>query len=215
MNIDQFVDNYPRLYHMAEHNSWDSVRKHGLLSTSALLDLFEIAGPDRKSIESCRRAESIIIKHKKHGTVTIRDQKPICDSKLKDCLVGCSLTEWYETLNSKVFFWPTRERVEGLLSARAYKNRLHTILILDSKSLIEKYQSNVCLTAINSGAVVYRPTKRGPNTFVPFCNWPHDVKPKSGKLKNSVAEVAVEYGIPDMDNYVINVVEGRCGKIIE
>jgi hypothetical protein len=34
----------PRLYHMAEADTWDSIREHGLLSTSALLDLFEIKG---------------------------------------------------------------------------------------------------------------------------------------------------------------------------
>jgi hypothetical protein len=34
---------------MAEAGSWPSIKRHGLLSTTALLDLFEIPAPDRES----------------------------------------------------------------------------------------------------------------------------------------------------------------------
>ena len=54
----------PCLYHMAALGSWDSIRKHGLLSTSALLDLFEVSDNDRVVIEEGHRAESITIEHR-------------------------------------------------------------------------------------------------------------------------------------------------------
>ncbi len=48
---------------MAEADTWDSIRKNGLLSTSALLDLYEIKGAQRYAIESDHRPESIPISH--------------------------------------------------------------------------------------------------------------------------------------------------------
>ena len=198
---------------MAEFGSWDGISKYGLLSTSALLDLFEVTGRRREAIESCRRASSVTISHPKHGTAIIRDQKPISDSKLIKCLQDCSPRDWYQLLNSRVFFWPTEDKVLNLLSARAYRKCKHTIIVVNSEPLIRKYQSNVYLSPINTGAVVYRPTARGPKTFIPFNNWPSDVKRTTGKLRKEVTEVAFEYGILDIVRYVLYIAEGEKGRI--
>ena len=61
--IDQFVARYPRLYHMAECGSWPSIKRHGLLSTSALLDLFEVSDAERFSIESTWRSREVTVEH--------------------------------------------------------------------------------------------------------------------------------------------------------
>ncbi len=58
----------------------------GLLSTSGLLDLFEVEGSKREQIESERRPESITITHPKHGTAVIRDQKPMREAAIASCL---------------------------------------------------------------------------------------------------------------------------------
>jgi hypothetical protein len=94
---------YPRLYHMAEAGRWDSIRDAGLLSTTALLDLFGVTGPERASIESARRPQSVELRHPAHGRAVIRDNIPMRDSALLKCLVGCSPQEWYEILNRRVF----------------------------------------------------------------------------------------------------------------
>ena len=57
--LEEVITDCPRLFHMAESGSWDSIRERGLLSTSALLDLYEISDPDREAIESTRRPTSI------------------------------------------------------------------------------------------------------------------------------------------------------------
>jgi len=62
---------------MAEAGSWPSIRRHGLLSTSALLDLFEVTGVERVRLESQRRPETVKIEHPEHGEALIRDQKPL------------------------------------------------------------------------------------------------------------------------------------------
>ena len=61
MEFERLISRYPTLYHMAEDGSWESIRKHGLLSTSALLDKFEIEGEERLAIESARRPEIVRI----------------------------------------------------------------------------------------------------------------------------------------------------------
>src|SRR5690242_18502139 len=104
---------------MAESGSLPGIRRHGLLSTSALLDLFEIAGSERYNIESCRRPGSVVISHPVHGQAVIRDQKPMSEEMLRRCLIGLTPRQWFELLNHKVFFWADGDRLQRLLGARA------------------------------------------------------------------------------------------------
>jgi len=64
---------------MTAVGSWPGIERHGLRSTTALLDLFEVAGSDRERIESQHRPESETIHHPRYGTAVIRDQKPMSD----------------------------------------------------------------------------------------------------------------------------------------
>jgi hypothetical protein len=52
LTTEVIATRWPRLFHMAEAGSWLAIQRYGLLSTTALLDLFEITGDDRDSIES-------------------------------------------------------------------------------------------------------------------------------------------------------------------
>src|SRR5438128_1801131 len=131
MNVDELIATYPRLYHMAEAGSWSGITRHGLLSTSALLDLFEVAEDERESLESRSRAESEKIVHADHGTAIIRDQIPLREGPLAQCLVGMTPTEWYRELNRRVFFWLDEGRVGRLLLGRAYRDHAHDVLTVD------------------------------------------------------------------------------------
>ena len=57
----------PPLWHMTDDRSWESIRKHGLL-TSGLLDLHGVDGAERALIESGRRPESVWIATKRNST---------------------------------------------------------------------------------------------------------------------------------------------------
>ena len=46
------AERYPRLWHMAEVENWELIQRRGLLSTSALLDLFQYEGAKREAIEN-------------------------------------------------------------------------------------------------------------------------------------------------------------------
>src|SRR2546427_5701554 len=155
MTVDQLVLHYPRLYHMANAGTWESIRARGLLSTSALLDLFAVNGEQRFRIESCHRPDSVEITHPQHGTVVIRDQAPMRERALGKCLDGITPREWYELLNRKAFFWVTQARVETLLGARLYRAKEHTVIEIDTKSLVSQHGDHVTLSPINSGNTLY------------------------------------------------------------
>src|SRR5579863_3070524 len=181
---------------MAEADSWPSIRTHGLLSTTALLDLFEISGNLRRSIESVHRPESITIKHAVHGTATIRDQKPMSEKALLKCLEDMTPRQWYEMLNRRVFFWVTPERVETLLHARAYRESEQTVITIDTAHLLERYAAVARLSPINSGSTIYRPQPRGTNTFRPLREYPFAERRRIRGTAHAVAELTLDYSVP-------------------
>jgi hypothetical protein len=82
MESNELVERYPRLFHMTEVRAWDGIVAHGLLSTTALLDLYEVAPEQRESIEASRRPEIVVLEHAEHGAAYIRDNKPLSETKL-------------------------------------------------------------------------------------------------------------------------------------
>lgn len=213
----ELAERYPRLYHMAETGSWPSIQRHGLLSTSALLSLFGIEGADREKIERRHRPASVPIKHRQYGAAVVRDQIPMRDVDLRRCLTdGITPAEWYQLLNSKVFFWLTKERLETLLGARAYRDKEHTVLVLETRPLVEQHADAVKLSPMNSGCTVPFAHPRGRDTFRSLSDYPFKARIKSAG-RNAVVELAVERGVLDVAKYVIEVHErkaGRKGEII-
>ena len=150
MRPDDFCTLYPELYHMAESNALPSILDHGLLSTSSLLDLFEVNGLVRIRLEGRVRRQSEKITHPQYGSAVIRDQKPIVnETRLAKCLQGATPEEWLRLLNSKVFFWLDRARLDRLRSARAYRQQKHLILTLNTRKVVDDYSAQITLCAMN------------------------------------------------------------------
>ena len=51
-NQEEIITRHPLLYHMAEAGTWENIQRHGLLSTAALLRLFDVGEPQRSAIGS-------------------------------------------------------------------------------------------------------------------------------------------------------------------
>ncbi len=215
ISLSQLEQLYPRLYHMAEENTWESIKKYGLLSTTALLDLYGINEILRNSIESEHRPESVKIVSEIYGSAIIRDQKPLRESSLKDCLIDLTPKEWFKMLNNRVFFWLTEKRLSTLLSARAYRQKIHCVLTIDTKQFLKQYSNQIKLSPINSGSTIYKPVKRGSNTFLPISEYPFDERKKIRGLDNAIAELTVEYSIPDIAEFTVNAAHIRGNQIIE
>jgi hypothetical protein len=201
---DELITRYPRLYHMAEADTWDSIRTNGLLSTSALLDLYEIEGTQRYAIESEHRPESIPISHPVYGTAVIRDQKPMSDGGLLRCLRDVTPKEWYETLNRRVFFWLTRERLLTLLNAKPYRNQKHCVLTIDTVLMLERHVDEITLAPLNSGCTKPYPHPRGSDTFLPLREYPYESRRKKGDY-SAIVELTVDYKVPDIVDLTVKV----------
>lgn len=215
MTVDQLILHFPRVYHMANAGTWESIRHRGLLSTSALLDLFGISGEERHRIESCHRQESIPISRPQFGTVVIRDQAPMRESALEKCLDGISPREWYELLNRKAFFWANETRVRTLLAARLYRNDEHDVITVDTASLLAHHSGRVTLSPINSGNTLYNPPLRGRYTFRTIPDYPFEERRKARGLANAIAEFAVDYSVPDLVTHTILVERRRGDHVLQ
>jgi hypothetical protein len=214
MTVEQLVEYYPRLYHMANDGTWESIRKLGLLSTTALLDLFSINGEERYQIESCHRSRSVAISHPQLGGAVIRDQAPMREMALDRCLDGINRRQWYELLNRKAFFWVTEARVQTLLGAKLYRNKEHTVITVDTASLLGRHSDRVTLSPINSGNTLYNPPRRGHQTFRSIAEYPFEERRKKRGLGNAVAELAVDYSVPDLEAHAITVERRRGAQIL-
>src|SRR5262249_13267023 len=158
--------------------------------TSTILDQCAIDGKRRDSLERQKRECKTSVTHPILGTVILRDQKPLIVSKLKPRLTDCSIEEWFQMLNNRVFFWPTQERLVTFMSAREYTGKRHLVLTVDTLRLVQDYQDKITLTPMNTGNTQPIAHKRGVETFSRMKDYPFQERLKRGPYY-TVVEVAV------------------------
>lgn len=198
---------------MAEAGAWPSIQEHGLRSTQALLDLFEIEGERRAELLCTRRPQIVTITHPVHGSAQIRDNKPLKDSFLEACLTDLTVPEWYALLNSRVFFWVTEERLDDLLGARAYKDRPHDVITVDTGRLLDTHHASITVAGFNTGATIYpNAPARGSETFQAIAAYDGERTPRIKRLKTPVVELTVDYAVPSVEAVAIRAERRENGK---
>lgn len=201
---------------MAQDGSWPSIAEHGLLSTTALLDLYEIAGDEREALEQRHRPQSVPIARQGLPGAVVRDQKPMREASLRDCLDdGLTPTNWYLALNQRVFFWPSRTRLRGLLSARAYRHDVQTVLTLDTRSVVAAYGDLIQLSPINSGATIMSVARRGRQTFAPIAEFPLEPIRRRPGYRQAVAEVVIPDRVVPIQDHVLTVHRVKANDVLE
>ena len=199
---------------MAERGSWSSIERFGLLSTTALLDLFEIAGDARVAIESVHRPESVSIRHPVHGTAWIRDNQPINQTVLRRTLAGMTEPEWYRSLNGRVFFWLSERRLAKMRAASLYSEREHDILVFSTESLLSAHAETVELSPINSGAVhAGCKISRSARIFRSISEYPWLERVRVAP-RDPIVEFTVAYAVPNVSRHVIDVCTERRSAVI-
>ena len=205
LELDELIRTSPTLFHMAERGAWPSIERHGLLSTSALLDRYGLTGPARDVLEASRRPEPTLLTRPGLPDAILRDQKPMSDRALKRCLIGgMTPSDWYRLLNGKVFFWLSEARLAKLLAAKPYRARDHDVLELSIAPIIAAYRDAITLSPINSGSTIRKPALRGPDTFQTIADY---TMRRSGER---VVELAVTGAIPDIARFVTSVTSRRA-----
>lgn len=213
--LEELINHCPTLYHMAERGSWESIRGKGLMSTSALLDYYRVKGRRRKKIERCHRPESVTIGAPGKPLAVIRDQGPMSDTSLRKALPEhLEPSDWYRLLNSKVFFWLTEKRLHKLTKARAYRNRTHDVLEVDTRSLIDSHRERIWLCPINSGCTIPFHHKRDETIFSRIEGYQYSYWCQRRQKGNRVVELAVDHAVPDIARHTRRVVVMQGEEIL-
>jgi len=204
MTIDQLVEHYPSVYHVAEKGAIDSISAIGLLSTTAILDRLSLDEDSRAEIELQPRRSSIELSDAEIGSFLIRDQKPLSASKLQQCLAdGISVEDWCSLLNRKVYFFLETKQANKLLEAKEYKDRSHFVLEFDTRSLASAYESSLTLAPMNTGSTSPIGHPRGHNTIAGLATYPYEDR-LSRKLPIA-KEFCIDYAVPDAKEHVKTV----------
>lgn len=197
MTPAEFSKRHPYLFHMAHPSALASIERHGLLSTQALARLLDLPPDEQSRLCTSHRPETRALSHPLHGTIHIRDQKPINEICLARCLEeGLTPADWYRTLNERSFLWADRSRLDGLRNAQTYRHASHLILTLDAASFVANYYNTITVSTFNTGYARRKARQRGPASFIPLRDFP------SGPQKKKIVEVTVPGGIPDLRNYL-------------
>jgi hypothetical protein len=213
MDLDKLIELYPRVYHMAERGAWDSIRTHGLMSATAVLDHLAIEGGDRARFESEHRNQKMDVRAGHPSNIVLRDQKPMPEGRLIQALTdGTTPRQWYELINQKVFFWAEEQRLHRLLGARDYRRLEHDVLTLDSATFIPAYSEAIWLCHMNSGNTWPMPHRRGTEIFRRIPDYP--VK-RSGKPIKTVVELVVDYAVTNIAEYVVEVRRMQSSEVLE
>ncbi len=212
MEVGKLIELYPRVYHMAECGAWDSIRTRGLMSATAVLDHLTVGGGDRARYESEHRGEKMDVRAGDPSHIVLRDQKPMPEGRLIRALMdGTTPRQWYELINSKVFFWAEEKRLHGLLGARDYRRLEHDVLTLDSSTFIPDYVDAIWLCHMNSGNTWPMPHRRGTEIFRKIPDYPVT---RTGKPVKDVVELVVDYAVPNIADYVLEVRRMRGSEVL-
>ena len=213
--LDEVLEHCPNLYHMAERGSWPSIRARGLLSTSALLDLYSVRDPARSRIQRAHRPRCIELCKDDMPRAVIRDQIPMSDSGLRRCLPPrLSPGDWYEILNQKVFFWLSENRLHKLTGAKAYRDLEHDVLVVDTRSLVDAHRESIWCCPINSGCTKPVARERDESVFARIEDYPYEYWRTKRKRTERVVELAVDYAVADIRDHIRQVVVKRGTQVV-
>jgi len=211
LEAQRFIALYPRLFHMAEVGTWPSIKQRGLLSTSAVLDDLGITGLARAQYETEHRPEKMTVGHGANAIV-LRDQKPMPPDRIGKALVdGTTPRQWYKFLNGKVFMWAEEKRLLTLLNARPYKKLEHDVLTIDTAALVVAYEEKISLCRMNSGNTFPMWLPRGLGDFKSIDAYPTK---HSGNPEKTVVEVVIDYAVPDIAKYVVQVRRMKSKEVL-
>lgn len=85
------------------------------------------------------------------------------------------------------------------------------MITVNTAELFDAHGRRALLSPINSGSTIYRPVPRGLDTFLSLDAYPYEERRKLRGAANAVAELAFDYSVPDMQNFVERAERRRAG----
>ncbi|MBA2529092.1 MAG: hypothetical protein H0V19_03880 [Euzebyales bacterium] len=194
MDVEDFTARYPRLLHLADAQSWPSIEQRGLLSAAELVRRWEVPSGDADMWLAQKRAELVYLDHPRLGRAVLRDQHPLKDHLLAPALTGGMTVEgWLRLLNSFVFFFTSKVRLDSLHAA--YRDVPSVLLTVDTRSLVAAHGARIRLASMNTGYVGRRVKERGADTFLSI---------RQCDRRARVQEVVVKDTVSDLRDHLIS-----------
>ena len=194
-NRECFIRHRPWLCHVSLATDVASIHKHGLLSTSSLLDLFEVPETDRQLYEREPRSKAVTLVHSLHGRTVLNDQAPLHAGGLSRCLDGMTSEEWCRELNSRVYLRPVRDRSQCIWKTKLTNSLKRLTLVADTREFLAVYEEELAATSINPGYTLRDPTRRGRYTFTPL----RELFDAPSLTMKSIAELSVLHKVNRTD----------------
>lgn len=203
------------LAHMSAPDAFEDIFEHGLQTADQLVLAREL--PDAEW-ERLIRMPRPVFEHlpatDTHGPARLADNHPIVDNAaLRASLAasGCTLADYCELLNTRVYFWPNVDFAGGTISgvAAGYADYIAQdgpfdiirVRLSTLKRLAREQHRRVEVTRLNSGSSPRNLVERGPDTWTAIDAYPGD---------GPVREVTVVGGITGLAE-VADVIRVRPG----
>ena len=157
----------PLLFHLTYPENRPSIEGLGLLPAARLVAMATGSSRIRRRLLNRPRPteERLALPD---GMCRLRDNGVLSEAALIRCLDDLTPAAFCRLLNSHVFLWPTRAKVDRLLHARPYRGREHLLLTIPTASLSDETLDRLHVSGINSGSTLRRPARRGSATYVPL-----------------------------------------------
>ena len=191
---------YPELYHVAADGAWPSIERHGLLSTAALVTRWGVRqGAPQAAILTKRRGESLELEHPDYGTAVIRHQKAMHESSLAAALEDLSPSEWYATLNERVFFFLDKDPAERAARRPVVPGRRPHRAHARHPQPGQRARGRHRAHRVNTGfAQRFSAEPRGRDSFQSIAEFAHPTRAHASTKVVDVAELAVYRGVRDI-----------------
>ena len=191
------------VYHLLDERNWAAVQAQGLLSTAGLA---ERSGPEAVARLGLQRLQG----EQLACGAYIRDQRPMPPAALDRCLAGgLRAADWYRLLNSRVFFWIDRDRLDR--QRRACGSTPQRVLVVDAERMLHVHGQAAAVTPINTGNAMRAAAARNLSTFVPYPRWVRDAWASehtggsSRPASHRPVELTVADAVPDILDYIIRM----------
>ena len=115
---------------------------------------------------------------------------------------GLTPGEWYALLNSYVFLWPCRDRMDR--QRKACGLRPQFVLTFDAEALLTSFAAHAFVSPINSGNARRKPARRGLDTILAYGVWLEGGWP-TGQRNRPTAEFLFNCTVPTAAPYLTSI----------
>lgn len=198
MDLDALVARFPRIWHVTFPGGWGGINRSGLRSSMDLLSSAGRADEAKAVRPELTKVSTDDVEATLRNQVTNRkDPAPYLD--------GVSVEEWWELVNSRSFFFTTREDADKMVDNYLGQGHSQEIITFETRRLLAPVSDAVRVSTVSAG--VFPRTAgpaRGHGTFLPLAEY------TGPSLK--IKEISVTETIPMLDAAVVSVVAVAPGE---